>query len=282
MNPAYLLAVAASVLFGSGDLGGGIASKRTNAMLVALVSGYGALIGMILLLPLVHGHATRADLMWGALAGAFGAAGLALIYRSLALGPVIIASPTFCLIGLVVPAVFGVIVGQRPSAIAWGGVGLAIVAIPLLTLRPEGDQRYTAAHVRKTVLVASLAGVLVGFFLISLAHVGRDAGLWPLIVARIVGIALFLGALLATRGPLVPPRGARFLSFVVGFADVAGNIAYWRAVQTAPIALVATLVSLAPATSVLLARPLLKERWTAAQFAGLILALVAGVLISRG
>lgn len=271
-----------SVLFGAGDLGGGLASRRASAPLVACFSGFGALAGMFLVLPLVHGHATGADLVWGAVAGALGSASLTLIFRSLALGPVIVASPIFCVIGLLVPALFGVLTGERPSAVAWSGVALGIVAIPLLTLRAEGDQRYSRAHIRNTALVATLAGVGTGLFLIALAHIGRNAGLWPLIVARVVAVGLFLVVFLALRRPLVPPPGVRALAFSVGVADAAGNFAYWRAVQTAPISLVATLVSLAPATTVLLARLVLRERWTAFQIAGLVLALAAGALISRG
>jgi len=282
VNPAYLLAAAASVLFGAGDLGGGIASRRGGAPVVACFSGFGALAGMFVVLPLVHGHATRADLVWGAVAGVCGSASLTLIYRSLALGPVIIASPIFCVIGLLVPVVFGVLTGERPSALAWSGVALGIVAIPLLTLREGSDQRYSAAHVRNTVIVASLAGVGTGLFLIALARIGSGAGLWPLIVARLAAVALFIAAFLATRRPLVPPAGVRTLAFSVGLADAAGNFAYWRAVQSAPISLVATLVSLAPATTVLLARAFLRERWTVPQFVGLVMALAAGVLISRG
>ncbi|MGH7740691.1 MAG: EamA family transporter [Candidatus Eiseniibacteriota bacterium] len=282
MNPAYLLAALSSVLFGAGDLGGGIASKRASAPVVACFSGFGALLGMFIALPFVGGHATSADLWWGAAAGACGSASLTLIYRSLALGPVIIASPIFCVIGLLVPVMFGVATGERPSAVAWSGVALGVVAIPLLTLRSEGDQRYSAAHIRTTVLVAALAGIGVGFFLIGLAHIGRDAGLWPLITARLVAIALFVIAFLLTRRPLIPPKGVRTLAFSVGFADAAGNFAYWRAVQLAPISLVATLVSLAPATTVLLARTFLRERWTVPQAVGLAMALVAGVLISHG
>jgi drug/metabolite transporter (DMT)-like permease len=249
---------------------------------VACFSGFGALTGMFLALPLVHGHATHADLIWGAVAGVCGSASLTLIYRSLALGPVIVASPIFCVVGLLVPVAFGVLTGERPSALAWSGVALGVIAIPLLTLRDADDQRYSATHIRNTVIVATLAGVGVGLFLIALARVGSGAGLMPLIVARLVAVGLFLAAFLSLRRPLVPPRGVRTLAFGVGLADAAGNFAYWRAVQSAPISLVATLVSLAPATTVLLARALLRERWTAPQLAGLILALLAGVLISRG
>jgi drug/metabolite transporter (DMT)-like permease len=282
VNPAYLLAATASVLFGAGDLGGGIAARRASAMVVACFSGFGALAGMLVALPFVGGHATRADLLWGAVAGVCGSASLTLIYRSLALGPVIIASPIFCVVGLLVPALFGVLIGERPSTLAWSGVGLGIVAIPLLTMTAGEDPRHSGAHVRGTVIVATLAGVGTGLFLIALAHVGSHAGLLPLIVARLIAVAMFLGAFLALKRPLTPPAGVRTLAFSVGIADAAGNFAYWRAVQGAPIALVATLVSLAPATTVLLARTLLRERWTAPQVAGLLLALAAGALISRG
>lgn len=270
------------MLFGFGDLSGGIASKRASAPVTACFSGLGALLGMFVLLPFVHGHASAADLGWGAGAGALGAVSLTLIYRSLALGPVIIASPVFSLVGLLVPVMFGVLTGERPSVVAWSGVVLAILAIPLLTLGPAGDPLDSGAHVRRTALVAASAGVLVGFFLIALARVGRNAGLWPLIVARLVAVGMFLGAFLVLRRSPIPPRGARRLALSAGITDAAGNFAYWRAVQIAPISLVATLVSLAPATTVLLARVVLRERWTIPQYAGLVLALVAGVLISRG
>jgi drug/metabolite transporter (DMT)-like permease len=87
---------------------------------------------------------------------------------------------------------------------------------------------------------------------------------------------------LARRQPLVPPAEARLGALGAGALDSAANVAYWFAVQGAPMALVATLVSLAPATTVLLARLVLGERWTLPQRAGFALALVAACLISLG
>ena len=48
------------------------------------------------------------------------------------------------------------------------------------------------------------------------------------------------------------------------------------------MALVAAIVSLAPATTVLLARATLGERWSVSQRLGLALALAAGACISLG
>lgn len=281
-NPAFLIGAASSVMFGAADLTGGIAAKRAPAPLVTCFSCFGALLVLFVGLPIVRGAPTPLDLMWGAAAGVCGAAGATLIYRSLALGPVIVASPVFCLIGLCVPVLFGVLLGERPSPLAWTGVGLAPLSLPLLSWSGEGSGEYSREHIRRTLFVATLAGLVIGWFLICVARIGGGAGLMPLVVARVVAIALFMLWFLLARRPLLPPAGARMASFGAGALDSTANVAYWVAVQTAPIALIATLVSLAPATTVLLARVVLHERWMPPQRFGFALALIAGCLISLG
>ena len=269
-------------MFGAADLTGGIAAKRAPAPLVTCFSGFGALLVLIVGIPFTHGTPTGTDLLWGAAAGVCGAAGATLIYRSLALGPVIVASPVFCVIGLTVPVLFGVLVGERPSALAWTGVALAPLCLPLLSWSTTGAGGYSRAHIRRTLWVATMAGLVVGWFLICVARIGGGAGLMPLVVARGVAIALFMLWFLLSRRPLLPPAGVRMGSLGAGALDSAANVAYWFAVQNAPIALVATLVSLAPATTILLARLVLGERWTMPQRAGFALALIAAGCISLG
>ncbi len=282
VNPAYLIGGASSVMFGAADLTGGIAAKRAPAPLVTCFSGLGALLVLFVGMPFTHGTPTPADLLWGAAAGVCGAVGASLIYRSLALGPVIIASPVFCVIGLMIPVLFGVLVGERPSPLAWTGVALAPFSLPLLAWSAGGAGGHTRAHIRRTLIVATSAGLVVGWFLICVARIGGGAGLMPLVVARCTAITMFVLWFLARRQPLVPPAAARLGALGAGALDSAANVAYWFAVQSAPMALVATLVSLAPATTVLLARLFLGERWTLSQRAGFALALVAACLISLG
>jgi uncharacterized membrane protein len=69
---------------------------------------------------------------------------------------------------------------------------------------------------------------------------------------------------------------------VAGALDSAANVAYFLAVRGAPMALVSAIVSLAPATTVLLARVMLGERWSVAQRWGIVMALAAGACISLG
>jgi drug/metabolite transporter (DMT)-like permease len=282
VNPAYGTALVSSALFGAGDFAGGIAARRGPAPLVTAFSGLGALALLVVGIAFIHGSPTTADLAWGAAAGVCGAAGATLIYRALALGPMSLASPVLCLIGLCVPVLVGVWLGERPGSLAWTGVVLAVVAIPLLSFTREGPGQYTPAHVRRTLFVSIMAGLVVGWFLVCVARVGHGAGLQPLMVARVVSIALLLGWQAIRRGPLVPPAAARPVALGAGLLDSGANVAYWLAVQSAPMALVSALVSLAPATTVLAARLTLGERWSIAQSAGLIVALAAGVCISLG
>lgn len=282
MNPAYLVAILGSVLFGAADLMGGIAAKRTAAPLVTCFSGYAALLVLFVGLPFAHGVATTSDLMWGAVAGTCGMLGATLIYKSLALGPVSVASPVFCVIGLSTPVLAGVVYGERPSPLAWTGVLVAAASLPPLAWTGTHATAEERAHLRRTLFVATLAGLVVGGFLIAVQRIGEHAGLLPLIVARGVAIVGLTFGLLVMRLPLVPPPAARMSALAAGALDSSANVCFWLASQRAPLALVAALVSLSPATTVLLGRVLLREPWTAAQKLGLLMALVAGVCISLG
>jgi drug/metabolite transporter (DMT)-like permease len=70
--------------------------------------------------------------------------------------------------------------------------------------------------------------------------------------------------------------------FGAAITDVSANVLYLLAVQRAPLSLVATLVSLAPATTVLLAQLVLRERLAPTQKVGVVVALAAVVLLAQG
>jgi len=282
VNPAYLLAAFGSMLFGSADLCGGIAAKRAPAATVTLFSGVAAMAVLVVALPFLSGDARLVGLLWGAAGGAFGGVGALLIYRALAMGPVSVASPVLCVTGLSVPVIAGLALGERPAPLALGGLALAPLSIALLA---QSDARWSVeerAQIRRVLPAALAAGAVAGFFLLFMGRVPAGSGLVPLMLARGVGMAVLVGWTLWRNQPLVPNPGARQISLVTGALDSAANIAYVTAVQQGSLALVAALVSLGPATTVLLARLVLHERTTALQRAGLVAALASGVLISFG
>lgn len=282
MNPALLLAAAASLCYGTGDFAGGVAARRGPPIVVTAFSGLAALALLFAAFPLVPGRPGGPDLLWGVAAGVCGAAGATLIYWTLALGPVSVASPTFSLVGLVVPVVAGLAMGQHPSARAWGGVALAALAIPLLAWTGERADSPRGAHVRRTLLLSIVTGLVIGWFLVCVGRITPGSGLGPLVVGRVTAIALLAGACLVRGMRPWPPPTARAPAVAAGAFDSAANVLFMLSAQQAPLALASALVSLAPATSVVLARFLLRERWTAAQALGLLVALAAGVAISLG
>lgn len=282
MNLAYLLAGLGSVFFGAGDFTGGLAARRGPAAPVTLLSGFAALAILFAGMPLLTGVVRAHDLAWAAVGGAFGGVGAMLIYRALAIGPVSVASPVLCIVGLVLPVLVGIGLGERPSALAILGLLLAPLSIVLLAQTGAGLTDDERARVRRVLGPAISAGLAAGGFLTCMGRIQPGAGLWPLVLGRGIGMAVLALALLVGRRALAPPRAAWPLALATGAIDSLANVAYVAAVQRGSMSLVAALVSLGPATTVLLARFVLHERWSAPQRAGLVAALAAGVLISLG
>ncbi|MFI5372089.1 MAG: EamA family transporter, partial [Candidatus Eisenbacteria bacterium] len=279
VNPAYVVAMAASVLYGSADFTGGVASRRASVPVATLTAWLAGLVALTIAAPFVAGTPHRADLAWAVAGGAAGALGGGLLYRALAIGPVGIASPIFCVVGLGLPVVVGLALGERPHLPGVVGLLLAPLSIVLLTADDGGGEPGVA---RRALVPSLAAGLVIGFFLVFMSRIREGTGMWPLALARLVGTLAALGFVLARRLPVTPPAGARAVSTGAGVLDAAANVAYVYAVQRGSLALVAALVSLAPATTVMLGRGVLHERWHRWQALGLALALAAGVLISLG
>jgi drug/metabolite transporter (DMT)-like permease len=249
---------------------------------VTLLSGVAALAVLFLGLPMTPGVIRASDLGWASAAGACGGVGAMLIYRAMALGPVSVASPVLCVVGLALPVLVGVALGERPTPLAVAGLALAPAAIVLLAQTGFGLTADERARVRRVLGPAVAAGLAAGGFLVFFGRVQAGAGLWPLILARALGMAVLAVGILASRKAFVPPRAVWTIALGAGALDSLANVCYVAGVQRGSMALVAALVSLSPATAVLLARFVLRERMSRPQQAGFALALVAGALIATG
>lgn len=277
---ASLLALASALTYGSADFLGGLATRRSATFPVVVLSQAIGTVVLVVALPFFEASVRPEDLLWGAAAGLAGGAGVALLYRGLALGPMGVVAPLTAVLSASIPVLVGLAFGERPRGTAVVGVAVALPAIALLSRPPGGASAGSAGPTGRSVRVALASGVGIGAFLVFLGQAGEGAGLWPLLPARVASFS-FLGLLaLATRRHLRPTTGTGRLIAGAGLLDTSANILYLLAVQRGLLSLTAVLVSLYPGSTVLLARIVLRDRLRGLQVAGLALAGLSVALIA--
>jgi uncharacterized membrane protein len=97
-----------------------------------------------------------------------------------------------------------------------------------------------------------------------------------------VAISLFTATALAGGRPVLVPRPVAAVAISAGALDMLANALYLIAVQQGQLSVVATLASLYPASTIILARFVLAERWSKLQAAGIATAVAATTLIVGG
>jgi drug/metabolite transporter (DMT)-like permease len=260
-----LLALAAAVLYGSSDFGGGLASRRLGSLRVSVVGSAVAtvLAWATLILAGGPGPSLRA-VAWGLAAGLAGGAGTLVLYRGLARGQMSVVGPLSAVGAAVVPVAAGVALGERPSLLSVAGVLVALPAIVLVAASGSVRGKLGAG-----LFDGLVAGLAFGILFVGLAQAGHNAGLWPVATEQTGALLITLAVAVKTREPLRIPLRAAGLPVLVGASGMAATLAYFYATHFSMLAIAAVLVSLYPGVTVLLARTLLHERFTPAQRAGL-------------
>jgi uncharacterized membrane protein len=285
---AYLLAIGSAVFYGAADFIGGLVTRRASAIPVVLLSQASGLVLLTLILPLLpHASPSRPDLLWGAAAGLTGGVGVALLYRALAIGTMAVVAPTTAVCAVTIPVMVSLLLGERPALLALAGIGLGIVSIVLVSHqqtadRPEHEKATLPVRLPTGVGTALVSGILIGLFLLTLAQTHSGAGMWPLVVSRLVSVMLFAGVAVAGGRSLRIGARSSALAIAGGTIDMLANALYLLAARAGPLSLVVTLSSLYPASTVLLARVVLGERLNRWQITGVACALAAVVLVVRG
>jgi drug/metabolite transporter (DMT)-like permease len=280
---AYLLALLSAASYGAADFMGGLASRGASTILVVAISQTAGFVVLAALLPMLpDASPVRQDIVWGLAAGVSGSIGVALLYRALAIGTMAIVAPTTAVCAVVIPVMFGMLAGERPPLHALAGIGIALLAIVLVSQDDSGRAGVRAAthgaRLPRGLGLALLSGVAIGFFFLSLARTDPGAGLWPLLAARGLSVALF-GLLALRRLPVRVPGRVLGLTVAGGILDMLANALYLIAVRQGPLTSVVTLSSLYPASTVLLAGIVLRERLNRVQMIGIAAALAAVMLI---
>jgi drug/metabolite transporter (DMT)-like permease len=275
---AVLLGLLVALSYGAGDFFGGLSSRRLTPTVVVQASQLVGLVALTVVLVAVPDQRfVGIDVARGAIAGAVGLIGLVLLYRGLSAGAMSIVAPVTAVGAAVLPVAWGLIDGERPTALALLGVLLALAAV-LLVSSPATDGVPVPGRVKEAVL-ALVAGSSFGVVFILLGSSSEHSGLWPVFAARFASVAVMTAVLLARgRPPSIPPRGTRTFVATAGFLDVLANALFVVAAREGLLSLVSVISSLYPAATVVLARVVLHERVDRRQQAGLVFAL-AGVLL---
>ncbi|WP_431937318.1 EamA family transporter [Micromonospora sp. RP3T] len=276
MLPIVLAAVSA-IAFGTADFSGGKASRHADPIAVTVVSQMISLPLLGVLALVVPGTPTGGDLAWGLLAGVAGAAGVVLLYRALATGVMAVVAPVTAITAAIVPIVAGLLVADSPGTVALGGAGLAVLAIALVSLGERGGAGHVSGRIIGTALAA---GLLFGIFFALLGQADERAGMWPVLALRVSSIAF--GLALAARAGVRLRLGRPVLGWVAaaGLLDSAANALFLAAAARGHLSVVAAIASLYPASTVLLALAVDRERLRPVQLAGLGFAAAALVLAS--
>jgi drug/metabolite transporter (DMT)-like permease len=276
---AVVLALSSAVVYGASDFLGGLASRRTSVFGVVALSQLVGLAALLVLLPWLGGPVSAADLGWGAAAGLAGAAGLVVFFRTLAGGVMSVVAPVTAVTAAAVPVLVGLAGGDEIGTRAAVGIALALVAVVLVSAE-SGLSALRAAR-PSALAPALLAGSMFGLFFVLLDRTSADAGLTPLVTARIASVTLVVLIALAGRQSLRVTRSALPLVAVSGLGDMAANGLFLLATQAdGQLAITGVLASLYPVSTVVLAQVVLRERLVGAQVAGLLTAATAVVLIT--
>ncbi|SEB71463.1 EamA family transporter [Streptomyces sp. TLI_105] len=274
---ALLLALGSSLAYGCADFLGGLGARKAHVLRTVLIAAPASLAVELLLWPFLGASFDAGTLGWGAASGVASAAAFALLYRTLAIGPMNVLSPVTALVSAMLPVGVGLLQGERLGAAGLVGLPLALVAVVLVS---AGHGSGTARPSRTALLLALGAGAAIALQLVFLHQAPSGSGVAPLIVGRAVSSAVTLAAAAVLYRRLGSERPAYALSAAAGVLDSVANLLFLLAARGGDLAVVAVITALYPAGTVLLARGVLAERVHRGQLLGLGTAAVAVSLLA--
>ncbi|WNM32231.1 EamA family transporter [Streptomyces sp. Li-HN-5-11] len=274
---ALLLALGSSLAYGCADFLGGMGARKAHVLRTVTVAAPASLAVELLLWPLLGASFSTSALGWGAASGVASAAAFALLYRTLAIGPMNVLSPVTALVSAALPVGVGLLQGEHLGAVGLVGLPLALFAVVLVS---AGHGAGSARPSGTALLSAFGAGAAIALQLVFLHQAPAGSGVGPLIVGRTVSSAVVLAAAGLLRRRLGTERPAYVMSAAAGALDSVANVLFLFAARSGDLTVVAVITALYPAGTVLLARGVLAERIHRSQLVGLGAAAVAVSLLA--
>lgn len=275
-----------AIVYGISDFLGGVGARRIPAILVSLVSFVTATVPIAIATPLLGSVWSTQAVVLGAIAGVVGAASIWAFLAALAIGPMSVISPVVAAVAALVPAVAGLLQGERFTLIGYVALAGLIVAAVLLGITEERSGGRIGA---RTVVIAVASGVGFGGYNVIFEQTPPESELAPLLVDLIVGSVLFalvVAVIRLRRGSAFPVlradrRGLALAAYAGVLLAIANAVLVWGLHQ-GQLAIMGVLSALYPLGTVLLALTVLRERLTTVQWVGVALALAASVALVFG
>ena len=273
---AVILGSLAALCWGTGDFSGGLASRRTNLFLAITVSQFvGLLLLVVVALWSAEPFPAPSELLWGALAGLAGTAGITALYAGLVGGKMGIAAPLAAVVSAAIPVALAAFLVGLPSPQQTAGLFIGLFAVWFLS---GIGLPHREPH--EPLLLPFLAGFGFAAFYIIIDQVSGRAVFWPLVAARgTSGFVMLLIVLWRGYGSKPSPT-ALLLMIITGLFEAGGNAFYALSARAGRLDIAVVLASLFPAATVLLARIFLQERLNRIQIIGVAIALLALFLIA--
>ena len=269
--------LASAITWGAGDFGGGWTGRRTSVFGIAIVVDVlGTAIMLGAALATGEPFPGPTTLLLAAIAGIFAVAGIVGLYQGLAVGRMGVVAPVTGLIAAILPVTVGFVRLGLPPVEVLVGIAAALVAVVLVSRSADPAGRPSGLR------YALVGGVGLGLFNVAIAAFPEHRVAWPLVVVKLASLVAIVAVVIVTRRPWRMPRAILPAAAAVAILDLAGNGFYVLATQAGRIDIAATLSSLYPVTTIVLAVALLREHVSRSHLAGIVVAAIAIVLIAGG
>ena len=245
-----VLALGASLCWGSGDFLGGLTTRRASLWAVIIGSQAAGLVGAALVTVLT-GHAWPGlAVVWPVLLGGVASViAISCFYEALAIGSMSVVAPISAT-NAMIPFVVGLALGERPSVAQLAGVVLAAIGVVLVASERAraGDTIGAAAlpnepaiepaalgarperrNQRRAIALSLVASVCMGLVLIGYDATARHDALWAMLGGRMSSAVLFVLVFLALRPRVEMRRSAVPFIVAVGCSTPAPTASSpWR------------------------------------------------------
>lgn len=274
-----LLALLSSVLWGTADYLAGNLSKRYKAIAVTGVSqSFGLLFGVVCILLFADFIEPNLSMdgyfLPGVIAGIAGFIGLVAFYTGLATGRMGVVSPISSL-SVVIPLVFALAQGERPTATQTIGIIIAISG----AFMASGPEVRNGLPI-KPLMFALIAAIGFGTALTFIAIGSETDSLHTMTSMRVASVSICI--LLALRFRTVGGFARKNIPLLIfiGVADFLANFLLGVATTKGLVSVAMVFGSLFPVVTILLAYKFLHERLQKVQYVGIAFAIGGVILIA--